>query len=180
MFKILFGVIGLTGILTAGIIQQWKFIDKNAAIQFKVINDKSEIETEGSIAGLQGGAFIDENNLVTKIEATVNVKTINTGVEMRDESLVSKDFFEVDKFAKISFLSSDIKTGITCDTARGLLTIKNKAKAQTILFNKKAVGDSLVYSGKFEINRLDFGVGDKTDGVGTKVIIDFKLPTIKQ
>ncbi|RLD61329.1 MAG: polyisoprenoid-binding protein [Bacteroidetes bacterium] len=44
-----------------------------------------------------------------KIQLTIDVSSINTGDESRDKHLKNKDFFDVEKFPEMTFLSSSMK-----------------------------------------------------------------------
>ncbi len=53
------------------------------------------------------------------VEAVIDAKTVNTGVEMRDNHLRSADFLEVEAFPNITFKSTKIEV---TDENEGLIT----------------------------------------------------------
>jgi polyisoprenoid-binding protein YceI len=162
------------------IIKQWKFVDKNASITFKVIKNDGVEEATGTINGLKGGVFMDSLQInPIEISASVAVSTINTGIEMRDESLVSKDFFEATKYPTIKFTSNQFSSHNDSLFADGVLSIKNVSKKITIPFLKKNINDSTILSGKFTIDRWQYNVGAKDDGIANMVYIEFNLPIVK-
>ncbi len=60
---------------------------------------------------------------------TVRTASVDTGVEMRDEHLRSADFFEVDAYPDMSFVSTSIEPGDDDEVViRGDLTIRGIAK----------------------------------------------------
>jgi polyisoprenoid-binding protein YceI len=60
----------------------------------------------GEFQKLSGKAVYDSKNpAATKIEATLDVASINTREEKRDAHLKSADFFDVEKFPTITFVS---------------------------------------------------------------------------
>lgn len=62
-------------------------------------------------------------------ELTANVKSIDTEIEMRDNHLRSADFFDAEKFEKITFKSSSIKpAGKNKYTLSGNLTMHGVTK----------------------------------------------------
>ncbi|MFA5244451.1 MAG: YceI family protein [Pedobacter sp.] len=62
-------------------------------------------------------------------ELTADVKSIDTEVEMRDNHLKSPDFFDAEKFGKITFKSASIKpAGKNKYTLKGDLTIHGITK----------------------------------------------------
>lgn len=97
------------------------------------------------------------------VRLDIRVKSLDTGVELRNNHLISKDFFAADDFPMISFISTHVEAiSPTRFRVGGVLTIKNVAKPLTL---------DLEYSGKItdahgkeragfsletEINRFDF------------------------
>lgn len=103
-------------------------------------------------------------------ELAVDVKSIDTEVGMRDDHLRSADFFNVEKFPKMTFKSTSVEN--TKEKAhyklKGNLTMHGVTKAVTMdLWYRGTITDTK--SGNeiagFQIsgilNRLDFGVGPK-------------------
>ncbi len=99
----------------------------------------------------------------------VSVKSVNTNNGKRDNHLKSKDFFNSDKFPKMSFKSTKIthKKDNIYDL-QGMMTIKDVTKNLDIEFEfldpaphpfdkKKKVGG---FKTNFTIPRLDYNVGN--------------------
>jgi polyisoprenoid-binding protein YceI len=64
----------------------------------------------GEFRKLAGTVEIDDRNLAhSSVEASIDAATIDTGVDKRDEHLRSADFFDVAKFPKITFKSTEVK-----------------------------------------------------------------------
>lgn len=170
-------LLSFTGIYVAN----WKYVPKDAKVKFFVKEPNGE--EAGVFTGLTGGAVFDPNQPeAAKITAEIEVKTINTGIEMRDESLRSKDFFEVAKYPKISFVSEKVEKTDSGYLATGKLTIKKTTREQKIPFRFMPGSENLrsVFSGGFTINRTDFGVGNKDDGVGAMVRVELEIPVVKE
>lgn len=105
-----------------------------------------------------------------QFDVVIHVKSIDTNVEMRDKHLISEDFFDVDKYEKITFKSTGVK-----------LISGNKYKVTGELFMhgvNKTVTMDMVYRGKAKnpaadnaevtgiqvtgtVKRSDFGIGPK-------------------
>lgn len=181
--------------VAASLINQIKFIPASSTVKFQVfveskkpsneivplVNQKKDVEADGVINGLTGGVVLDSaNNMPSSINASVAVATINSGVEMRDESLRSADFFDVKKYPFIEFVSSSVKENNQKYMAEGTLKIKNVAKKITIPFIVIVKADTVFYKGNFSINRYDYNVGTKDDGIGKEVAIEFNLPIVKK
>lgn len=159
---------------------QWKYVPENAQVKYFI-----EGEDSGVFTGISGGADFDpEDPTKGSITAEIAVKTINSGSGMRDESLLSKDFFEEKKYPKIKFVSESITKTDTGFIASGKLTIKNITKPLDIPFKFMYSSSSVVpggtFKGGFTINRYDFGVGAKGDGIAEKVRIELEIPVQKK
>jgi polyisoprenoid-binding protein YceI len=111
--------------------------------------------------------FDPKNPSTAKAEGSIDVASINTNVEKRDTHLKSKDFFEVEKFPKITFVStgvSDVNAESKTGKLHGKLKIHGVEKdvVLDVAFlgegsdpwgNKKAG-----FSATTTINRKDFGL----------------------
>lgn len=131
------------------------------------------IGVDGSIGGLQATIHFNPNNLAeASVEASVDVKTINTDNSLRDEHLKSDEFFDEGHYPKISLKSVLIKhkTGNKY-SGQFNLTIKNKTKTIEIPFTYTAKSDVSDFTGSFKINRLDYGVGDSSLTLSDEVTI---------
>lgn len=72
--------------------------------------------------------YNEHNPAKTKIEAKINVASVNTGNEMRDEHLRSADWFEAEKYPYMTFKSKSVRQVGNQLLAKGELTIKGKAQ----------------------------------------------------
>ena len=99
-----------------------------------------------------------------RIDFSVDVNSINTGVEMRDKHLRSADFFDVPKFPSMKFTSTSIKKSGKIYKLNGNLTIKDVVRPVVfdVVMNGpvkgKNGGDIYGFSAKTTINRFDYGV----------------------
>ncbi len=123
---------------------------------------------------------------------TIQVKSIDTRQPQRDEHLRSNDFFSMDEFPEITFVSTgarqvdDENFELTGD-----LTVKGVTKSVTIPFEYQGAaqdpfGNSRVgFEGSVVINRKDFGVNFnaalETGGVlvSDKITLEFEISAIK-
>jgi len=63
----------------------------------------------GEFSGIAGTVVLDAQNPAnSKIEAAIDVTTIETRDNQRDQHLKSADFFDVEKFPKITFVSKKV------------------------------------------------------------------------
>jgi len=109
------------------------------------------------------------------------VNTINTDNSGRDEHLRSEDFFDVVRYPKISLKSVAFKHKSGNNYLGSfILTIKGKSKQIEIPFTFLDKDDAIVFKGAFKINRLDFGVGDKSMILSDEVTVTVNCEEKKQ
>jgi polyisoprenoid-binding protein YceI len=64
----------------------------------------------GEFSGVTGTVIFDPTNPAnSKVEATIDATSVNTRDEQRDTHLKSADFFNVEQFPKITFVSKKVK-----------------------------------------------------------------------
>ncbi|MFT3838109.1 MAG: YceI family protein [Myxococcaceae bacterium] len=107
----------------------------------------------------------DKDVTKSKVDATVDLNDLKSGVEKRDQHLKSPDFFDVAKFPKMTFKSTKVEKAGEKLKVTGDLTIKDKTKPVTLdvevlpevmnPFSKQATR-GFVATGK--INREDWGL----------------------
>jgi len=152
----------------------WKV--KNSCITFKIKN--AGITVDGSFSGLE--AEIKFNPLKPEeasIKASVNAKSINTGTEMRDNHLRKPEYFDVEKYPKISLQSTKIeKTGPISYNGHFKLTMKGITKDVLIPFNFMKLSDKTQFKGSFSLNRRDYNVGGNSismaDNLTVSIVVD--------
>lgn len=164
--------------LTVGI-TQYKVVPTKADVRF-TLYEKNGVE-EGVLTGLTGEMIWDSSNLAQcKLTASIPVSTINSGIEERDAILRGKDFFDVAKYPTINIKSTKITKTDTGYTAACTLSAKQVSKPIQFYFKQPILTDTTsTLQGYFIINRLQWGIGSKTDGIGTKVKIDVTVPVVK-
>lgn len=152
----------------------WK-VDKSS-VTFSIKN--AGLTVEGSFSGLKATiAFDSANYAKSSIEASVEVNTINTGIEMRNKHLKKEEFFDAEKYPTISLRSSFfLKDGQGRYKGYFKLTIKNVTKDVIIPFTYMASGSTATFNGSFELNRQDYTVGGSSlmmsDNVKVNIVVD--------
>ncbi len=148
---------------------------KSSAITFKIKN--AGLTVDGSFTGLD--AEIKFNQLKpeeSSIIASVNTKSVNTGNNMRDEHILKGEYFDADKFPKITLQSTKIeKTGPI--TYKGLfkLTMKGITKEVLILFTFMKIPEKTEFKGSFTIDRRDYKIGGNSMSMADNVKISMNL-----
>lgn len=148
----------------------------------------------GSFGEFEGTAKIDAADPTnSSVEIRIQVASITTGQQQRDEHLRSSDFLEIEKYPEIVFRSTAAEQ-IDDETATitGDLTIKDVTRPVSIDFTitgsaKDPFGNLRAgFEGSTTINRTDWGLtwnaALETGGVlvSDKVKLDFDVSAIQQ
>lgn len=151
-------------------------------------------KVRGSFTDFSGSAEIHGSAPETStVNVDIDVASVDTRNKDRDEHLKSGDFFEVEKFPKITFNSTGFEvTDSSTVEITGDLTIKDVTKSVTIPFEfggeaLDPFGNSRIgFEGKTEVNRRDFNLtwnaALDTGGVlvSEKITLEFEISAIKQ
>ncbi|MEY2445541.1 MAG: hypothetical protein QOC57_2644 [Ilumatobacteraceae bacterium] len=148
-------------------------------------------KVRGTFGSISGTLTIGEDPLASKVEATAETASITTGDETRDNHLKSGDFFDVENFPTIAFVS----TGIDRDGSDFVLhtdvTIKGVTKPVDFDLEFEGVagdpwgGTRAGFTAKAEVNRKDWGlewnVALETGGVlvSEKVKIELEVQAVR-
>lgn len=128
-----------------------------------------------------------------KVEAVIDVASIDTDNEKRDQHLRGKDFFDAKKYPKIIFASSGVK-GLKGDSGKllGELTIRGITKKVELdveingLVKDPWGNERVGFTATTVINRFDYGISfsKKLDKgglvVGDKVRITLEIEAIRR
>jgi polyisoprenoid-binding protein YceI len=149
-------------------------------------------KVSGTLSDVTGTIWIDRDNLeASKVEVTINVFSVDTNHEKRDNHLLSKEFFDVEKFAVMRFVSTSVEaTGKNNGFMYGELTIHGVTRAVKLPFKVLGFGPDPWggYRSGFEagtvIKRSDYGInyglGEGQGGaVGNDVEITLLIEGIK-
>jgi len=147
----------------------------------------------GAFEEFEGTAHLDAAD-PTKSSATVTMKvaSISTGQEQRDAHLKSPDFFDVETYPEITFVSTAAEQ-VDDDTYRltGNLTVKDVTKPISVDFTfngsaKDPYGNLRAgFEGRTTLNRKDFGLtwnaALETGGflVSDEIKLEFDVSAVK-
>jgi polyisoprenoid-binding protein YceI len=140
-------------------------------VTFKIKN--AGFNVNGSFEKFTSDIVYNPSDLAqSKFNGTIMVTSINTGINKRDEHLRKPDYFDVATFPELIFKSASVKS-ISAEKIEvtGQLTIKKVSKTVTMPVTIKKVGNQNEFVGSLEINRRDYGVGDKSFILSDKVVI---------
>jgi polyisoprenoid-binding protein YceI len=172
----------------------WKIDTSHSAAQFSV-RHMMVSTVRGGFGTLTGTVVYDPANLAaTTVEAEVDVNTIDTRNERRDKHLRSADFFDVEKFPKMTFKSKSVRSVAPGKMQLiGDLTIRGTTKEVTFDVEGPTApvntgrGLKMGAVATAKINRSDFGItwnraieaGGVTVGDEVTLTIDIQLDQVK-
>lgn len=190
------------GILTAAILlmvpslvlaSTWNIDPEHTSVEFKV-RHLMVSNVKGVFGKVSGVVNVDEADITrSKVSATIDTASIDTGVAKRDEHLRSADFLEVTKYPTMTFVSTRIeKAGTGKLKVTGDLTLHGVTRPVVLDVEgpSKEIKDPMgsIRSGasaSTKINRKDYGVTwnkvIEAGGVavGDEVFINIEVELIK-
>ncbi|MFY9924032.1 MAG: YceI family protein [Opitutaceae bacterium] len=144
----------------------------------------------GHFAKFTGTITVDRDNLEnSSVVATIDVGSVSTDNEKRDNHLKSPDFFDAAKFDSIAFKSTSWKkTGEGTFDVAGDLTIHGVTKPVVLKVDLLGFGPGMMgaqlsgWDASVTLNRRDFGVNGPAmlgkalgDDVGVSITIEADL-----
>jgi polyisoprenoid-binding protein YceI len=130
-----------------------------------------------------------EGLLGSSVAATIDLASIDTGSERRDNHLRSADFFEVETYRTMSYRSTGIRQTDDGWIIEGELTLHGVTRQVPLAVEVNGFGPDLNggrrvgFSATAEINRGDFGIDRWSGGgalVGDKVSISLEIEAVLQ
>ena len=144
----------------------------------------------GRFGNISGTVMYDDKDVAkSMVDATIDVTTVDTGVEKRDAHLKSPDFFDVAKFPTMTFKSKSVSKSSDGFDVMGDLTLHGVTKPVTlhVVPSKEQTGmDGKTIARGFEatttLHRQDFGLvwngtlksGDNALGDDVKIDISIE------
>jgi polyisoprenoid-binding protein YceI len=129
------------------------------SVEYTVKN--AGIKSKGRFDNLNALVIFDENALdASKISATIQANSFNSGITMRDNHLKDKDYFDVKNFPTITMISTKIIKSGTGYLGSFNLTIKGVTKPVQLPFTAVKNGTTWDFkTTELSIDRTAFGVG---------------------
>jgi polyisoprenoid-binding protein YceI len=155
----------------------WNADASKAKVEFSIKGPLGTVH--GNFTGLKATIQFDVKDPgAGSISASIDPKTVSTGIGMRNHHLRSEEqYLNTDKYPLISFRSKKIEKTGNGYTANGELTLKGVTKPVQIPFTFSPSGNSGVFKGQFVIKRGDFNIGGKPGGsVGDDITISLEIP----
>lgn len=179
MKKLSIIIIAILAIITCGFTASllWNVASEGVTVNFELPDEG----TKGTVSGLKASIDFDKADpSASKISASVDINTLNTGNKQKDDHLKAPDFFNAEKYPTISFISSSIKADKNGFIATGSLTMKDSTKNIEIPFTfiEEANGSG-TFKGTMTVSTGDFGVTKKDKSGKDKVVVTLSIPVKK-
>ena len=163
-------------LLTVPALAQTVWKPTKASVSFTIKN--AGFTVDGSFGGFAGTLSFDPAMPEkSKLSASVETASINTGNGTRDGHLRKADYFDVAAHPRISLTSVSIeKKGGNNYSGVFDLTIKGITRRVTIPFTFAQTGNTGQFTGSFSINRLDYKVGKSSFLLSDEVKLTLNVP----
>lgn len=110
----------------------WKIDPAHSSVNFE-ISHMAVSHVHGSLTNVNGIVeFNDKDITKSSVEATIDTTTVSTGVVMRDNTLKSDNFFNVQKYPQITFRSSSLRRNKGTVQLLGNLTLNGVTRSVTL------------------------------------------------
>ncbi len=165
-----------------------KYTFDQSASKVTWVGSKVTGKHEGGFAAFKGTVdVVDGAPEGSKVDVEIDATSLTSDAEKLTGHLKSPDFFDVAKFPKATFVSTNVVKGGekgATHTVSGTLTIKGIAKTVTFPATIVVAGESASLDTEFAINRRDFQLNYAgmpndliRDGVVIKLAIKAKKPS---
>lgn len=158
----------------------WVIDTSHSWVGFSVRHLMSRVR--GRFTEFAGDIVIGETLDASLVNVTVELSSVDTGNEMRDNHLRNKDFFDVEQTPKMTFASTGLRPAGDKWVLTGDLTIREITKAVEIEVGFLGVDPTgmqgeqrLGFEGSTSITRSDFGVSFGVATDGAKVFVGHKV-----
>jgi len=153
--------------------QELTLVPGSAQVAFRIKN--AGFWVDGQLEGLQvAGTFRPDQPEKSRLQASVEAASIQTGINARDEHLKQEKYLHVAQYPRMRIESRRIAGKGSDWTLEGDLTIKGTTQPIRIPFDLIPSERGYTLKGSFSINRLDFDVGGKSLLLGNTVEVDIQ------
>jgi polyisoprenoid-binding protein YceI len=138
-------------------------------------------KVRGRFTGFSGEIVTGAKPTDSSVTAEIDLSSINTGQEQRDEHIKSADFFEVETFPKMTYKSTGIRVEDGEYILDGDLTLKGVTKSVPLHLELNGFGPDPYggtragFTATGEINRRDFNVSFSAPMQNGGVVVSDKI-----
>jgi polyisoprenoid-binding protein YceI len=149
-------------------------------------------KVRGHFTRFEGDILVGEDQLASSVAAKIDVSSIDTRDEGRDNHLRSADFFDLEKYPTITYQSTGVRQDGDGFVVHGDLTLHGVTRPVDLQLEVNGVspdpygGTRAGFSATTEISRKDFGIDLQMplDGggvvVGDKIQISLEVEAVLQ
>jgi polyisoprenoid-binding protein YceI len=141
----------------------WVIDAAHSNVAFAVRHLMSKVR--GRFTEFEGQIVVDDDPTRSSVSVTIEMSSVVTGNEMRDNHLRSSDYFDVEQAPKLTFASTDLRSEGDRWLLSGDLTIRDVTKGVEIELEFLGAdptglqGESRVgFTGHTSIRRSEFGI----------------------
>jgi polyisoprenoid-binding protein YceI len=129
----------------------------------------------GSFRRFDGVACFEQGRL-TRIDASLDPASVDSGLPELDAALMKNDFFDVGEFPRVTFASTSVQVQGDAQLTRGTLEIKGNRRDVAVALHTQQQGGKMVISGTLTLDRLQYGIGmgewTNTKWLGAEIQLD--------
>lgn len=158
----------------------WKIDTTHSEVSF-VVRHMMVSKVRGKFTTFSGEIVTAADPSQSSVTAEIDLGSIDTGNEQRDNHLRSADFFEVDKHEKMTYRSSSVTADGDDWLIEGELSLHGVTKSVPLKlevngFTPDPYGNTRGgFSASGEISRSDFGIDLKTPMDGGGVVVGDRI-----
>jgi polyisoprenoid-binding protein YceI len=163
----------------------WKIDPDHSSVNFEIPH-MAVRHVHGSLTNVSGVVELNDKDITkSSVEATIDTTTVSTGVVMRDNTLKSDDFFNVQKYPQITFKSRSLRRNSRTVQPFGDLTLNGVTRSGTLDLDgpspPRTISGKTIswFSARGLIRRSDFNFGaSKSNAVvgdDVKLTIDVEI-----
>jgi polyisoprenoid-binding protein YceI len=168
---------------TSGTGQKYLITAQNSKIEF--VASKVTGSHNGSFKDFSGEIDFAGQPEKSRVLININMDSVSTDTDGLTTHLKTPDFFDVAKFPKATFESTEIKTGGekgATHTVTGNFQLHGVTKAITFPATIGVAADAITVESTFSINRKDFGInyaGAADNLIRDEVVISLHIKATK-
>jgi polyisoprenoid-binding protein YceI len=155
---------------------RWTIDPAHSQVGFAVRHLMSKVR--GTFDTFSGEIVTGSDPTQSTVTAVVELSSVNTGLQMRDDHLRSGEFFDIEQNPKLTFASTALRQDGDRWVLRGDLTIKDitqpvELKIEYLGIDPTGVqGETRIgFEARTTINRGDFGVSFGLVADGSKILV---------
>jgi len=143
-------------------------------------------KVRGHFTKFEGRIVTAEDPAESSVTATIDLASIDTSNQQRDDHIRSADFFEVEKYPTMTYTSTGVRRDGDDLVLDGELTLKGVTRAVPLVLEVNGFGPDAFnengaragFTATGEINRGDFGVDFNGPVPGGGVIVSEKVQIV--